>query len=181
MENHKFYLSKRNNGIYRIGYFVDSKLHWKTTGKRYKAEALSAFNDFEKSFIKPLPTRSLSSFKIELNSYLTQCFQPGTVAIYHTALSHLISIIGDLNIKDVTAKHADTYKTTRLQSNKHRSETEKVKPTTVNCEIRTIRAGFNVALKWGLINQNPFVSTSLSSIADKAPTFFGIYGRMANS
>jgi integrase len=173
MENLKFYLSKRDNGYYRIGYFVGSKLCWKSTKRKHKAEALSVLRDFESSFVKPSLSRNLSSFKAELSEHVTQCMAAGTVAVYGTALTHLISIIGDMNLRDITARHADAYKAARLQSVKQRAGAGKVKPTTVNCEIRTLRAAFNTASKWGLTQSNPFKETDLAAIPDKAPLFIG--------
>jgi integrase len=174
MKKDTLYLGKRG-GVWRIGYSVDSKLHWKSTGKRHKAEALAVLRDFKETLSqpKPLPNRILSSFKAEILEHLRQCFAPGTVELYNTALTFLVNIIGDINIKDITARHADTYKTARLQSNRRYSNSEKIQATTVNSELRTLRAAFNTALKWNLISSNPFKGVQLSLIPEKAPVFFG--------
>jgi integrase len=173
MNSAKFYLSKRSNGIYRIGFIQDSKRHWKTTGKHTKAEALSVLKDFEKAFHTPIPARTLTSFKQELLGYLATCSQPGTVSIYNTALSNLISIAGEMNIKELSARDADRYKATRAQCIKHRSKGQTVKPVTINSELRALRAAFNIALKWGLVEANPFALTSLYQIPEAAPIYFG--------
>jgi integrase len=174
MKKDTLYLGKRGD-VWRIGYSVDSKLHWKSTGKRHKAEALAVLRDFKETLSQPksLPNRTLSSFKAELLEHLRQCFAPGTVELYNTALTFLVNIIGDINIKDLTARHADTYKTTRLQSNRRYSDSQKIQATTLNSELRTLRAAFNTALKWNLINSNPFKGVQLSLIPEKAPLFFG--------
>lgn len=172
MNNRKYWLSKRSNGIYRVGYFIDSKLHWKTTGKKTKAEALSVLKDFEQAFIKPAPAHSLSAFKAEILNYLTQCSQPGTVAIYKGALTNFIEIIGDMDIKNVSARDADRYKSTRVQCFRKGSKTKKVKPITVNSEIRALKASFATALKWGLIKTNPFAPITQYHIPEAAPVYF---------
>jgi integrase len=172
MNTSKFYLGKRDNGIYQIGYFVDSRLKWKSTGARTKPEALSVLKNFEKSFTKSIPSKSLSGFITEFLSFAEQNYSSGTVEIYRTALSYLSQIIGEASLSAITQRHADIYKVTRLQAFRQYSKTERIKPTTVNCELRTLRAAFNVALRWKLITDNPFRGVSLASIPETAPIFF---------
>lgn len=48
----KFYLTKRSNGFYYIGYFEDESLHWKSTRTRRKSEALKILRE-SKTMLAP--------------------------------------------------------------------------------------------------------------------------------
>jgi hypothetical protein len=39
-------LTKRSNGYHYVGYFLNAKLHWKTTGQKTKPEALEFLKTF---------------------------------------------------------------------------------------------------------------------------------------
>ena len=45
-------------------------------------------------------------------------------------------------------------------------------PTTVNIELRALRAALNTALRWGLIERNPFARLKLVSVPEATPSFF---------
>jgi integrase len=172
MHDETVYLNKRRNGIYQIGFYVDSRLHWKSTGAKHKREALNILKNFEESLKKSLPSKTLQSFVAEFLPFAMQNFLPGTVELYRTSLAHLVKVIGDIPLASITPRHADTYKVARLQSLRQYSTTEKIKPATVNSELRTLRAAFNVAIRWKLATENPFKGVSLATIPEMAPIFF---------
>lgn len=67
-------------------------------------------------------------------------------------------------IASVNARSVDSFKVKRLRQN--------VSKTTINIELRTLRAGFNVAVRWELIPANPFKGVSLLSLDESVPIFF---------
>jgi hypothetical protein len=61
----RFSLFKRDNCIYYVSYFLDSKRLWRSTGTRYKSEALSYLAEF-RDHNKARPTSiKLSAFTNE--------------------------------------------------------------------------------------------------------------------
>jgi len=62
----KFYLTKRNNGFFYIGYFVDGRLRWKTTKSRDKRKALTVLTrlrEFIEESNKPkMPSEVIAAF-----------------------------------------------------------------------------------------------------------------------
>jgi len=71
--------------------------------------------------------------------------------------------VGDIPLHTLTAKHLDDYKGVRLK---------KVKPVSVNIEVRHIKAAFQTALRWKLLEENPFGEVKLCRVPNRAPVFF---------
>jgi hypothetical protein len=51
-------------------------------------------------------------------------------------------------VYDVTPEKIEYFKSKRM---------EKVEPVTVNIELRCLKTGFNLAIKYGYVKSNPFV------------------------
>jgi integrase len=49
---------------------------------------------------------------------------------------------------------------------------EKHSPVTVNVELRTLRTAFNVAVRWELIDKNPFSKVQMASVPEAPPSYF---------
>ncbi len=160
------FLSKRN-GIYYLWYTdQNKKLRKVSTRTRRKRDALMFLQVFRTSqlpVIKEVPT--LSEFYSSLQRYITATHQPSTVDLYKRAWDQLLAIAGDVKLSALTAFHFDQYKSRRL---------EKVSPTRVNIELRTVKAALGVAVRWGLIESNPFSRRELARVPCKAPTVFTI-------
>jgi integrase len=71
-------------------------------------------------------------------------------------------LIGDPLLVEITAEHFDRYKSERLK---------RISPVTVNIELRCLRAAFNTARRWKLIERHPFVDVSMASVPRQTPTF----------
>ncbi|MBI5020560.1 MAG: site-specific integrase [Ignavibacteriales bacterium] len=158
----KFYLYKRKNQIYYIGYFIEGKLFWRSTEETQKSKALKVLSEFKELLKQKNKPKLLSEFISEFISFAEKNYQKSTVVIFKLALNYLLTIIGDLFLPHITPKHADTYKTARQGQ---------VSLTTVNVELRQLRSAFNTALRWQLIDSNPFCKVKLLSIPEKSPVF----------
>jgi integrase len=66
--------------------------------------------------------------------------------------------------QSVTARHIDQYKANRLDN--------KRKAVSVNIELRALKAAFNVAKRWKLIDENPCTDIGQISSPDEPPHFF---------
>lgn len=158
------FLAKDPNGYWYIYYNSDDgKRKRKSTRSKLKSDALKFLQAFK---IDPSPSAKplrLSEYVIEFLAYAKLNFAKGTLEIYDGTLRNLQTIINDLPISALTPQHWDTYKTTRIKQ---------VAAATVNIELRTIKATFNTALRWKLIQSNPFSRQPMCSVPESVPIFF---------
>lgn len=170
------FLSKDPNGIWYV-YFVglDGKTKRKSSRCRLKSDALKFLQLFKaEDNRKRTESKSVSlqKFITDFLLFANGNFSKGTIYIYKTSLNKLLSIVGDIPITSLTPQHFDSYKIERLKSNPIFDIKRTISPITVNIELRTLRASFNTALRWGLIQNNPFSKQKLVSVPDASPIFF---------
>lgn len=158
----KVYLYKRSNGVYYIGYFGDGRKRWKSTGATERPHALSVLTNLKRLLQASPPLMSFSQFSQDFLAYAEGNYSPKTVTVYRGVLERLRAIVGDTPLVSIAPQQIDFYKTARLQI---------VSPVSVNIELRTLRAAFNVALRWGLIERNPLAGIRLTVVPEQAPTF----------
>lgn len=162
------FISKSRWGIYYL-YYLDGKGNRQkiSTKCRYKAEALKFLQSFRSSEVdkKRLAHRTtISIFKTKFIDYARHNLSSGTVVIYEAAFKHLEKLAGDIPLSNITPEHFDIYKTKRIEM--------KVKPVTINMELRSLKAAFNTAFRWRLIQNNPFNKLTLMSVPQVSPIFF---------
>jgi len=160
----KFYLTKRSNGIYYIGYFDDVRLRWKSTKCSTKSEALKALRSFEKLFRQSVPQKSLQQYAGEFLSYAKSTYARRTWLIYKGAFTNFQASVGNLTLHALTLQHLDQYKTKRLAVN--------ISPVTLNIELRALKASMNTAVRWKLIETNPFAKMRQVGVPEVQPTYF---------
>jgi integrase len=158
-------LFKRSNGIYySIVTDPSGQRKWHSTGKRTKGAALESLRTRPTVVLVSIPRKNLSDFRDKFLEYARQLYTPGNLDVYRRSFGSFLNSIGDIPIASVNARSVDSFKVKRLG--------EHVSKTTINIELRTLRAGFNVAVRWELITANPFKGVSLLSLDECAPTFF---------
>lgn len=159
----KFYLYKRSNGFYYVGYFDEGRLRWKSTGATTKALALQAVANLTELF-KPKPQRpTLRQFLADFLSFAEGNFAKGTVDFYRFALGGLAEMVGDCLLSSLTMQHLDQYKVMRIPL---------VSGHTVNRELQALRAAMSTAVRWGMLETNPFSRMEQVKIAETTPRFF---------
>ncbi len=176
------FLYKHSNGVYYL-YFKNEqgKRQKVSTRCTYKADAMNFLQSFKRDEYErrqKAKHKLLSEFLIAFLSYAEGSFSEGTVAIYKATLKNFIEYIGDFPLANYTPQHFDIYKTERQKPVKvvtvkdgHTTEKEKiVKPVTVNIELRALRAFFNTAVRWKLLESNPF-KIQLVKVPENKPTF----------
>src|SRR5258708_37802793 len=156
-------LFRRANGVYYLSYEVDGKRRWKSTGVRHKRQAVKAMFNFKEPAAQPTQRISLSEFVDEFLSSATANYSAGTIGIYKQALTKFLSLIGDQSLSTITSKHVDLYKTERLKT---------LSPTSLNIDLRTLRAAFYTAVRWKLIVESPFKQIPLMRIPERQPIYF---------
>ena len=171
------FLSKHSNGIWYL-WFVNEqgKKQKVSTHSRYKPDAFKFLQGFKNEH--RVKRKLCSEFFEEFIIYAEANFSKRTVAIYRYSLKLFFEYIGDKFLASYTPQHFDAYKTQRQKPIKvvtlkdgHKTEMEKtIRPVTVNIELRTLRAFFNTAVRWRLLESNPF-KIQLMRIPEKTPTF----------
>jgi integrase/recombinase XerC len=155
-------LFKRSNGIYYFSYIEDGKRKWRSTGQRYKPAALKELLAFEEGRKEPLSNVTLQAFIKDFLSYAEVTYARKTLTVYDRALHHFANFIGDVLLASITARDVDLHRMERMKA---------VSPVSVNLELRTLRAAFYTALRWGLLSENPFKKVPLVPIPEQQPTY----------
>jgi integrase len=161
-ERAKFSLFKRSTGKYYILFEENGKRRWKSTGATTKSEALKALTSFEDLMRRKTSVVLLSQFRDQLLAYIRGAYSKRSGIIYTSTFRYFLGCVHDLPISELTQKHMDDYKIHRLQ---------KVKPVTLNIEIRTLKAAMNIALRWEMIAANPFAKSRQVRVEDTAPAY----------
>ncbi len=164
------FLSKRQNGFYYL--FITDEI----TGKRkmiscktkYKPEALKFLSEFKNNSKQLLKEKSnviyyIADLKREVLKYTSDNLQYSTSKIYNRVLNDMIRIIKDKPVKLITNRDIENYKSVRVTE---------VKKTTVNIDLKTMKAILNLALKWNWINENPMKYVKLLLIEQKEKLSF---------
>jgi site-specific recombinase XerD len=94
--------------------------------------------------------------------HLKATYTPGTVGIYRKSLEHFVLVTGNIQLGAVTRRHIDAFTARRLQE---------ISPVTVGIELRSLRAAFYTALRWELIEKNPFSGVKLPRTEEQIPKF----------
>ena len=158
------FITKRQNGFYYL--FLNDEI----TGKRkmiscktkYKPEALkflSGYKSKKESYHKKKSNVFYTEdLKAEVLKYTSDNLQKSTSQIYRRVLNDMLRIIKNKPVKLITNSDIENYKSVRLKE---------VSKTTVNIDLKTLKAIFNLALKWDWINENPLRYVKQISIAQK--------------
>ena len=159
-------LFKRSNGIYyAILSDEPGRRKWVSTGERRRNLALKRI-----SVLKPEPSQEtktlrVSEFYCQFLEFADSVYSKQTVGIYKRAFNNLMTIIGDMPLQSVTQRHVDLFRSRRLNE---------VRKVTLNIELRTLRAAFFTAVRWKLLDENPFKQVKLCQLDDEAPLFFTV-------
>jgi site-specific recombinase XerD len=159
------YLSRRSKSVYYLWYKDDAgRKHKVSTRTTLKSEAIQFLREFRVTRVRSAKSMRLSEFVAEFLAFAGTTYSPKTVDIYHRVFGIFQKQAGDLLLQSVTARHIDQYKALRLNN--------KRKAVSVNIELRALKAAFNVAKRWKLIDENPCADIGQISIPDELPHFF---------
>lgn len=136
------------------------------SGKRTKL----SFSTVEKvltNYLAGKPTetgaKKLIDFESEILQYAKSNFSASNATLYRVALMNLKKMFGNLLLNQFTAKQFETYKDKRALE---------VKLTSINIELRCLKAIFNLGCKWGYIDVNPVKDVKQFSIPEAEPSVF---------
>ncbi|MGB2959858.1 MAG: site-specific integrase, partial [Bacteroidota bacterium] len=145
-------------------YLQDGRRRWKSTRSKHKRDALKALTRLRDVLKEKPQDPLLSEFISEYIPHVRTSLAPRTVDGYEAALRSLLAFVGDRVLSEVSRRHVDGYISSRLKI---------IKPVTVNIELRSLRAGFGVAEKWGLVEKSPFSGVKQVKVAAQTPAYLG--------
>ena len=154
---------KRTNGIfYLVLDLPDGSRRWISTKTRNRSDALRKLAEYESNPKLSERFLTLSEFISELMPFVQSNLQIGTAEIYEKSFRYFLQFLSDIPINKITHRDIDRYKIERLS---------KVSKTTINIELRSLKAGFEHSVRWGILSANPFRGIKLFSIDEKPPLF----------
>ncbi len=156
----RFSLYKRTNGIYYIGYYSEGRRRWKSTFATTKPEALKALTAFKELFQERRRSVSVERFAAEFLAFAETNLSPSTVRRYRLIFKSFLPFVRGAYLNETTPETVDRYKTKRLRE---------ISPVSVNIELRMLKSAFNVAKRWKLLEQNPFVEVPMARVPEQAP------------
>lgn len=156
------FISKGYKGNYYLYYKQAngklSKVSCKTKLKKEANEFLRNFNITAQPKVVRNELLDLENFAKEINRYTKENFRTSTQSIYKNAMSNFISNIGNKPILLITSNDIERFKSERIKQ---------VNKTTANIDLRTLKASFNLAVQWKLINENPCKEIKQFKIEEK--------------
>jgi integrase len=171
-------LFRRSNGFYYLVTYHNGHRAWRSTGKRRRAEAEKYLRDSllqaEQTGTPKMVQRdthvevpkpqciSFSEFIPQWRVYANTSFMINTIRLYDSALKNFIRIVGDKALNEYKAMDLEHYKSMRLKE---------VSPTKTNIDFASIKAFFNMAVKWDLLNKNPCSGVKLVKIPPQRPVY----------
>ncbi|MCX6138696.1 MAG: site-specific integrase [Ignavibacteriales bacterium] len=163
MSNKKFYLTKRNNGIYYVGWHEGDKLRWKTTKCNKKSDAISFLNSFKVEEIDADVIPLLSELWQLYSTTKVQCIRTRTIEGYQSAVKSFITLCGD--------KQLDKYSLQDVEQFKHFHLSRGLSPHTVNISYRAVKTLFNFGIRHEYILKSPFSKSSQIKTPQRLPVY----------
>ncbi|HTK83220.1 MAG TPA: tyrosine-type recombinase/integrase [Bacteroidota bacterium] len=114
------------------------------------------------SRIKSQPQIGLREFIDQFLEYARATFAPRNVENYQRVFQHALSFFGDILLSRVTPYDIERFKIFRSGI---------VSATTVNIDMRTLKAALNKAVDWEILDQNPCTKVLRVRIPSKAPCY----------
>ena len=152
----------RNNGVYYAVVTSGRKRQWNSLFTRDRSEALAIY---ERSYANaPWGTsKRISGIGKSVCEFVKNNFSIETWKIYVRTLKTFERCIGNIPVRNLKVVHFEQFKKQRLNS--------KVKPVTINIDLRTLRAAFTKAYELELIDTNPARHIKLFRIPQGEPEF----------
>lgn len=157
------FISKRKNGYYYL--FVKDELSGKrimvSCKTKKKSEALKYLNQYDNSLHTKTSNKillSVNQLQSEVMKYVTDNLRYSTTLIYKRVFRDFLRIIGDKHLRLITVKDIEGFKSKRL---------EEVSPSTVNIDLTTLKAIFNIAIRFNWLDSNPVNQIKKLKINDK--------------
>jgi integrase len=163
-------LFRRSNGIYYFATYHQGRRIWRSTGKHLRRDALRFLGELSVSSEEteevtrehPTPGLTFSKFILQWRTYAGTSFAPSTVRLYNDTIKNLTRILGDRELRRYSPLDMEKFKAERLKE---------VSPSKTNIDFTNVKAMFNVAVKWGMLDENPCKGVKLVKVPPQRPAY----------
>jgi integrase len=150
------YISRGKSGNYFIYYRQpNSKKTRKSTGTKFKSEALKFLSEFEKKLKLESdqgPSFTMNQLKVKYLGMIEVTHSQQSWRHSRHSLERFIKVVGgDTDVKDITRSMAESFILNAYQRSKW----------SASLQLRHLKAIFNRAIDWGYIVTNPFKGIKL--------------------
>jgi integrase len=167
MSHQKFYITKRSNGFFYIGWREENgRRCWKSTKCTRRFDALQFLGNFQRKMEVEHVTSA-----ILLSRFFSDIFTPEhgtalrktTMQTYQLAVRTFIATCGDRHIHTYTPDNVEEFKQKRLLA--------KATPAATNVYLRNLMAVFSFAVKKELLPKNIFHMSQLFKLPKQPPSY----------
>ena len=158
------FINKHASGYYHVHFRAEDG-KWKSVAAKTKKKsaANNFFADFKQTSRKkgPFPI-FLLEYRDKYLAFSVTNHSPQTTARIRYVLQHFTALFQDLPLHIISPQQIEAYKANRLG---------KVSAVTVNIELRTLKSFFSTAVKWSMIQQNPFHAVKMVRLPERKPAY----------
>lgn len=161
-----YLFKEKQSPYYHIIYYeIDGTRRKKTTKKKIKSEALKFLSEFEKHLIekRKFPFIRLTKFETEYQMFVDKTRSKHYRRSVKLSFMQLKNYLGSPQLTEITSKRVENFV----------SDTYQRTEAGASLYYRTLKAAFNVAVRWGYISENPFLSVQLPKQKRRIPVFIG--------
>lgn len=164
--------SKAKKWTYLVDFEVNGKRYVRSTRTQDRKTAELALKEievqiakgfFDKEEFRQKKAVSYEEFVQEYLEYSSKRKARKTYLRDRLTFKNFEKFVGAPSLRSIGRKLADDYVNHRVDS---------VSKSTVNLELRHLKAAFTVAVKWGYVDQNPFKGVKPLVLPQRAPSFF---------
>ena len=154
-------LIQRANGTWYGVFSYQGKRVWRSTYSKSFDEAKKAVEVMEKDYVSWNHVTVLK-FRAQLLDILRGQLQDSTIALFDQAFRKFAELIGDKLLRSVGPYDVERFKSLRLKE---------VSAPKVAIDYRQLKAAFSRAVKFGIIQNNPFKEIKNVRIPEKDPLY----------
>ena len=140
--------------VWVVDFYQNGKRHVKSTGSADKRVAEKVLKKIEGDLVMGkfgMANNNQNKFKLKgfIEKYLEYSKANKAKKTYlldRQALNNFIVFVGNKNLLEINNYNVEKYKTHRLET---------IAKTSINIELRHLKAAFSMAVKWGFIQKNP--------------------------
>ncbi len=142
--------------VYYITWYENKRKRFLSTGEVTRPAAEEFFRKWKADRLQMVRNISLKEFSTEIQKYVMNNYRRSTYLIYRSTLNRFLEYVKDKPLKLIHIKDIESYKLFRLYPGSATAETKQsISNTSMNIEIRTLKAAFNMAVEFGYLGFNP--------------------------
>lgn len=162
-----YLFKEKRSPFYHIIFYDDEGIRRKkTTKKKTKSEALKFLADFKNHLKEKNKFHyiRLSKFETEYQEYISKSKSKHYKKSIKLSFSQLVKYLSNPILNEITHKQVEKFIYDTFQRTQ----------SGAGLYYRTLKAAFNVALRWGYIKENPFLSVKVPKQKRSLPIFMSI-------